>query len=71
MGASDSSLVVVLHTVDSPEDLGDVCSGCDLEADGCSVSWGTSCGSQGIGSSGCDVDVVGIGLCMVCVSDAM
>ena len=34
MGASDSSLLVV-HSVDSPEDLGDVCSGCDCAREGC------------------------------------
>ena len=37
MGASDSSLLVV-HSVDSPEDLGDVCSGCDCAREGCQAS---------------------------------
>ena len=69
MGASESSLLLVLHSMDSPEDFGDVCSGCDL--DGRNVSCGISRGSAGIGSSGCEVAVVGICWCsMVCVVDA-
>jgi hypothetical protein len=72
-GASDSSLLFVPHSTDSPEDLGDVCSGCDCDCDGRRESWGMERGSEGIGSSGCDVDVSGRRLClgMVCVEDAM
>jgi len=68
MGASESSLLFV-HTVDSAEDLGEVCSGCD--GDGRNVSCGISFGSAGIGSSGCEVAVFGIGLGIVVVDDAM
>lgn len=58
--------------MDSPEDLGDVCSGCGCCAgDGRSESCGISFGSAGIGSSGCEVDVVGMGLGMVAVEVAM
>jgi len=61
MGASESSLLAVLHSIDSPDDLGDVgsggCCGC---CDGRSVSCGISRGSEGMGSWGCDVAVVGI-----------
>lgn len=68
IGASESSLLLV-HSVDSPDDLGDVCSGCDC--DGCTESWGMSLGSAGMGSSGCEVDVCGMGLGIVAVVAAM
>ena len=71
MGASDSSLLVV-HSVDSPDDFGEVCSGCDCCAgEGRSESCGISFGSAGIGSSGWEVAVVGMGLGMVTVEVAM
>ncbi len=57
--------------MDSPDDLGDVCSGCDCAGDGRSDSWGISLGSAGIGSLGCEVDVVGMGLGMVDVEVVM
>jgi hypothetical protein len=44
--------------MDSPEDLGDECEGC--ECVGLRVSWGMSRGSEGIGSCGWEVVVVGI-----------
>jgi hypothetical protein len=70
IGASDSSLLLV-QSVDSLEDLGDVCSGCDCAGDGSTESCGMSLGSAGIGSSGCEVDVCGMGLGIVDVVVAM
>lgn len=70
MGASESSLLLV-QRADSPDDLGDVCSGGACTGDGRRESCGISLGSEGIGSSGCDVDVVGMGLRMVGVEVAM
>jgi hypothetical protein len=71
-GASESSLLFALHWIDSPEDFGDVCSGCDCDCAGCSESWGTERGSQGIGSFGWDVAVVGMPwLAIICVDEAM
>jgi hypothetical protein len=71
-GASDSSLLVVPHAIDPPNDFGDVCSGCDCVSEGRRESWGIERGSEGIGSSGCDVDVVGmLWLAMLCVDVAI
>jgi hypothetical protein len=72
-GASESSLLFVLHSIDSPEDFGDVCSGCDWVCEGRTVSCGIARGSEGIGSCGCEVEVSGIGLwlAILCVDEAM
>lgn len=71
MGASESSLLFWLHSIDSPDDLGDVCSGWDGTDLGLMASCGTTFGSHGIGSSGCEVAVTGSWCCAAMVEEAM
>jgi len=54
VGGASESLLWPLHSMDSLEDRGDVWSGCDWVCNwaGWRVTWGTSRGSEGIGSSG-------------------